>query len=55
MNDKNENGENSFLCGCNRNDIEIVKLLNDYAIKNSIILKLNEKDNNGNYSFLWAC
>ena len=37
-----------------KNNIEIVKLLIDYANKNNIVLKINKQDNNECYPLLWA-
>jgi len=42
MNDKDKRGRNPLLYGIEKNNIEIVKLLINYAIKNKIILKINE-------------
>jgi len=38
-----------------KNNVEIMKLLIDYANKNNITLELNKKTENGNYPFLLAC
>jgi len=46
---KNDKGYYPFLLACNKNNIEMIHLLKDYADKNNIILELNEKDQYGNY------
>eukprot|EP00833_Pecoramyces_ruminatium_P018584 jgi/Orpsp1_1/1192616/evm.model.d7180000094637.1 len=54
INEKNKNGNFPFLFAITKNNIEMVKLIIDYANKNNIILEINEKDKNRNYPFLEA-
>jgi len=48
LNKKNRNGDSSIMIAIHNNNIEIVKLLMDYANKHNIILQLNEKNEDGN-------
>jgi len=45
INEKNESGLNPLISATNNDNIEIFKLLIDYATKNKIILEINEKEN----------
>jgi len=49
LNYENINGVYPLLETIIKNNSEMVKLLMEYANKNRTILKLNEKDNDGNY------
>jgi len=48
------NGTYPLLEAINKNNVEMVKLLLDYASKNDIIIELNEKDEDGDYPLLVA-
>jgi len=52
INKKDGNGDNPFLCCCRRNNIEIAKLLIEYANEKHIQLRINEKNNNRGYPLL---
>jgi len=43
LNEKDKDGFYPLLKATTKNNIELIKLLMDYANKNKIILKLNEK------------
>ena len=47
INKKNNNENNLLILATRINNIEIVKLLIEYANKNKIILELNDKDIQG--------
>jgi len=44
INEKDENGYNPFLKSISNNNYEITQILIEYAIKNDIILEINEND-----------
>ena len=54
MNEKDINEVYPVLLACNNNNIEMIKLLIEYANKNNIILKLNEENESRNYALLLA-
>jgi len=43
INDSNSNGEYPFLISVARNNVEITKMLIDFAHKNNIVLEINKK------------
>jgi len=47
LNEKDKHGYYPLLKATTKNNIELIKLLIDYANKNKIILELNEKDEDG--------
>ena len=51
---ESDDRDHPFLEAIINNDIDVVKLLVEYANKHSIILTLNEKDSHGGYSLLYA-
>ena len=51
---KNYFKENSLLCAVEKNNIEIVQLLIEYAKENNIIFEVNEENNHGYNPLLWA-
>jgi len=51
LKEKSKNENYPLLVACYHEDIEIAKLLIEYANDNNILLDLNEKTNKGNYHF----
>ena len=54
LNEKDNIGWYPLLKATDKNNIEMVQLLIDYATENKIILELNEKDDYGYYPLLDA-
>ncbi|ORX53697.1 hypothetical protein BCR32DRAFT_288103 [Anaeromyces robustus] len=52
---KNWEGDYPFLCacwGCFKESVKLIRLLMDYADKNNFILRINDKNENGDYPIL---
>jgi len=54
INKKNKDGDNSIINATYNDNIEIIKLLIEYANENNIILEINEKNKNERYPFIYA-
>jgi len=54
INEKDKWGNYPFLVATKNNNIEIIKLLEEYACKDNIILNINEKGRYGYYPLLIA-
>ena len=52
INSKNEKGDCPLLCCCRRNNIEVAKLLIQYANEKHIKLNINSKNHNNGYPLL---